>query len=87
MKKLKAIVLLSLLAAGHACAAPTPVASSSGEPAGSIASSKADGTSDAIGIGAVGALLGIALATAGGGGGDGANSGSPTTTTTATMPH
>ncbi|WP_312665288.1 exopolysaccharide production protein YjbE, partial [Pantoea sp. CTOTU49201] len=42
-------------------------ATSAGEAAGAQASTTAKGNSDAIGVGAVGALLGVALATMGGG--------------------
>lgn len=56
-------------------------ATSAGEAAGVQASTTAKGNSDAIGVGAVGALLGVALATMGGG-----DKGSSTSTTTATTP-
>ncbi|PIF13673.1 exopolysaccharide production protein YjbE [Candidatus Pantoea floridensis] len=56
-------------------------ATSAGEAAGAQASTTAKGNSDAIGIGAVGALLGVALATIGGG--DKGSSGTSTTTATA----
>ncbi|MCQ8229370.1 MULTISPECIES: exopolysaccharide production protein YjbE [Pantoea] len=56
-------------------------ATSAGEAAGAQASTTAKGNSDAIGVGAVGALLGVALATMGGGD----KGGSGTSTTTATQ--
>jgi hypothetical protein len=71
---LSALVLFSLSQA-HA-------ATSAGEAAGAQASTTAKGNSDAIGVGAVGALLGIALATMGGGD----KGTSSTSTTTATTP-
>ncbi|WP_343464252.1 exopolysaccharide production protein YjbE [Pantoea sp.] len=58
-------------------------ATSAGEAAGAQASTTAKGNSDAIGIGAVGALLGVALATMGGGGDKGSSSSTSTTTATA----
>ncbi len=57
-------------------------ATSAGEAAGAEASTTAKGNSDAIGVGAVGALLGVALATMGGGD----KGTSSTSTTTATTP-
>ncbi|EJL82993.1 hypothetical protein HS962_08110 [Pantoea sp. BIGb0393] len=57
-------------------------ATSAGEAAGAQASTTAKGNSDAIGIGAVGALLGVALATMSGGD----KGGNSTSTTTATTP-
>ncbi|WP_277967023.1 exopolysaccharide production protein YjbE [Pantoea trifolii] len=57
-------------------------ATSAGEAAGAQASTTAKGNSDAIGVGAVGALLGVALATMGGDD----KGGSSTSTTTATTP-
>ena len=57
-------------------------ATSAGEAAGAQASTTAKGNSDAIGVGAVGALLGVALATMGGSD----KGGSSTSTTTATTP-
>lgn len=78
MKKI--VVLLSALAL--VSITQVQAATSAGEAAGAQASTTAKGNSDAIGIGAVGALLGVAIATMGGGdkGGNG------TSTTTATTP-
>lgn len=58
---------------------PAQAAVATGEAAGAQAATTAQGNSHAVGVAAVGALLGIALATAGGGG-------SSTSTTTATTP-
>lgn len=60
----------------------TQAQAATGEAAGAQASATAKGNSDAIGVGAVGALLGVALATMGGGD----KGGSSTSTTTATTP-
>ena len=76
----KTMVLLSALAlVGFPLA---QAATSAGEAAGAQASTTAKGNSDAVGVGAVGALLGIALATMGGGD----KGSSSTSTTTATTP-
>lgn len=77
----KTVVLLSALVLTSLSQAHA--ATSAGEAAGAQASTTAKGNSDAIGVGAVGALLGIALATMGGG--DKGTS-SSTSTTTATTP-
>lgn len=78
----KTVVLLSALVLTSLT--QVQAATPAGEAAGAQASTTAKGNSDAIGIGAVGALLGVALATMGGGGGD--HGGSSTSTTTATTP-
>ena len=77
----KTVVLLSALVLTSLT--QVQAATPAGEAAGAQASTTAKGNSDAIGIGAVGALLGVALATMGGGGDHG---GSSTSTTTATTP-
>lgn len=74
MVLLSALVLVSI--------SQTQAATNAGEAAGAQASTTAKGNSDAIGVGAVGALLGIALATMGGGD----KGTSSTSTTTATTP-
>lgn len=76
MKKITALVLF-LMMAGTSSAWAAPAA---GAAAGSEATTMSDGDSNAVGVGAVTALLGVALATMGGGGGDDGS----TTTTTAT---
>ena len=74
----KTIVLLGALAL--ASITHVQAATNAGEAAGAQAATTAKGNSDAIGIGAVGALLGVAIATMGGGDKGG------TSTTTATTP-
>lgn len=81
MKKITALALFLMTAVSHSTFAAPAAA---GVAAGSEATTLSDGNSNAVGIGAVGALLGIALATMGGG--DGSNTGT-TTTTTSTTPH
>ncbi|WP_130832337.1 exopolysaccharide production protein YjbE [[Erwinia] mediterraneensis] len=73
----KTLLLLSALAL--ISLNPVQAADVTGEAAGAQAVTTAQGNSHAVGVAAVGALLGIALATASGGG-------SGTSTTTATMP-
>lgn len=75
----KTVVLLSALVLTSLTQAQA--AAPAGEAAGAQASTTAKGNSDAIGVGAVGALLGVALATMGGG-----DRGGNTSTTTATTP-
>ncbi|WP_343551599.1 exopolysaccharide production protein YjbE [Pantoea sp.] len=75
----KTVILLSALVL--ASITQVQAATSAGEAAGAQASTTAKGNSDAIGVGAVGALLGVALATMGGG-----DKGNGTSTTTATTP-
>ncbi|MDF2785088.1 MAG: rane protein [Pantoea eucrina] len=77
---MKKVVLLSALVLSSLT--QVQAATSVGEAAGTQASTTAKGNSDAIGVGAVAALLGVALATMGGGDGNG----SSTSTTTATVP-
>ncbi|TQC70551.1 exopolysaccharide production protein YjbE [Pantoea dispersa] len=79
----KTVVLLSALVLTSLT--QVQAATPAGEAAGAQASTTAKGNSDAIGIGAVGALLGVALATMGGGD-HGGSSTSTTTATTATTP-
>ncbi len=74
--KIAMFLMLSSLASG-AIAAPAP-----GEPAGAEASTMAEGSSDAIGVGVIAALTGIFIASAGGS--DGSSTGTTTTTTTST---
>lgn len=84
MKKITAFVLLMMMSgATSALAAPVE-----GAAAGSEATAMSEGDSNAVGIGSVGALLGIALATMGGGGDGESGSGSTTpTTNTGTVAH
>lgn len=76
--KIALFLLLSSMTAG-AYAAPAD-----GKPAGASAAGLAEGSTDAIGIGAVAALTGVFIATAGGSGSDASNTGTTTTTTTST---
>ncbi|MCU5775140.1 exopolysaccharide production protein YjbE [Erwiniaceae bacterium BAC15a-03b] len=76
MKKL--IIPLFLMALTNVSFAAVPV--TEGTAAGDDASTTAVGSSSAVGIGAVAALAGVALATAGGS--DGSNTGTTTTTST-----
>ncbi len=81
MKKMTALVLF-LMMAGTSSAWAAPAAT--GAAAGSEATTMSDGDSNAVGVGAVTALLGVALATMGGGGGDDGSTATTTTTTTST---
>lgn len=81
MKKISAFFLLmTAVATSQVYAAPAG-GEAAGEAAGSAATTLADGNSNAVGIGAIGAILGVALATMGGGGN---SEGSTTTTSTST---
>jgi hypothetical protein len=77
MKKIAVLLSILILTGLTQAKAATAV----GEAAGNQASSRAKGTSEAIGVGVVAALLGVALATAGGGG-NGTNTSTSTTTNT-----
>uniref|UniRef100_UPI002896E58C exopolysaccharide production protein YjbE n=1 Tax=Erwinia citreus TaxID=558 RepID=UPI002896E58C len=70
MKKTTALALFLMMTGSHAAFA-APASASAGVAAGSEATTLSAGNSNAVGVGAVGALLGIALATMGGGGSDG----------------
>ncbi|WP_034912654.1 MULTISPECIES: exopolysaccharide production protein YjbE [Erwinia] len=82
MKKMTALALLITLVGSVGAQAAT----TEGAAAGSEATTMSEGDSNAVGVGAVGALLGVALATMGGGG-DGDGSTTSTGTTTNTVAH
>ena len=77
MKKIAVLLSILILTGLTQAKAATAI----GDAAGNQASSNAKGTSEAIGVGAVAALLGVALASASGGG-HGTNTSTSTTTTT-----
>jgi hypothetical protein len=70
--------LIFVAVSSSAFAAPEEAGTAAGAQAGAISA----GTSTAVGIGALGALVGLGIAASGGG--DGANTGTTTTTTTST---
>jgi len=81
-KTMVAGAALILVAVSSGAYAAPQEAGEAGTAAGAQAGAISSGTSTAVGIGALGALVGLGIAASGGG--DGANTGTTTTTTTST---